>query len=491
MTKTLIALDAGTTGVTAVLFDSELRPLVRAYREFDQSYPRPGWVEHEARDILDAVDATLEEVLADERAGDVAAIGVTNQRETVFAKDPAIDEALRPGIVWQDRRTAERCAALRKEGRSDWIRSKTGLVLDPYFSASKMEWMLANTSGLPERAAGGGIVFCTVDALVIDHLTEQDVCATDPTNASRTMLYDIERRCWDEELCELFGIRPEWLPEVRPSAGDFGVTSKYLVGREIPIRGVAGDQQAALFGQGCWDPGSFKTTYGTGCFLLLNTGDRRVASEAGLLTTLAVDRKGETCFALEGSVFMGGAVIQWLRDGLGMIESAEDSEALAASVPDTGGAILVPAFTGLGAPYWDADARGAIFGLTRGTTRAHLARAALESIALQNAELIEVLRSETGLSVDSMRADGGATHNDLLMQMQADLSGARVVRSANVEATARGAAALAGLGVGLWSDPAAAAGFTEDAAEFEPALDAAERERRMSDWKGAVARVRT
>lgn len=491
MTKTIIALDAGTTGVTAVLFDSELRPLVRAYREFEQRYPRPGWVEHEARDILDAVDATLEEVLADERADDVAAIGVTNQRETVFAKDPAIDEALRPGIVWQDRRTAERCAALRAEGRGDWIRSKTGLVLDPYFSASKMEWMLANTPGLPERAAGGGIVFCTVDALVIDHLTEQDVCATDPTNASRTMLYDIERRCWDEELCELFGVQPDWLPEVRPSAGDFGTTSKYLVGREIPIRGVAGDQQAALFGQACWDPGSFKTTYGTGCFLLLNTGDRRVASEAGLLTTLAVDRKGDTCYALEGSVFMGGAVIQWLRDGLGMIESAADSEALARSVPDAGGAILVPAFTGLGAPYWDADARGAIFGLTRGTTKAHIARAALESIALQNAELIEVLRSETGLTVDAMRADGGATHNDLLMQLQADFSGARVVRSANVEATARGAAALAGLGVGLWSDPGAAAGFDEDAAEFEPALEAADRASRLSDWKSAVARVRS
>jgi len=484
----LVAIDAGTTGVTCILYDEALRPLARAYREFEQLFPQPGWVEHEARAILDAVDETLKEILARPEAAEVAAIGVTNQRETIFAKDPAIDECLRPGIVWQDRRTAERCRELEAAGHAELVRTRTGLVLDPYFSASKIEWMLANTPGLVERAQGGGVLFCTVDALVVDHLTEQDVCATDPTNASRTMLYDIQRGAWDEELIELFGLRAEWLPEVRPSAGDFGVTSPYLVGREIPIRGVAGDQQAALYGQGCTTPGSGKCTFGTGCFLLFNTGAERVTSQGGLLSTVACGPDGAPCFAVEGSVFVAGALIQWLRDELGLLDEAAASEALAASVGDSAGVHVVPAFTGLGAPYWDADARGAILGLTRGAGRAHIARAALEAIAFQNVELVELLRQESGLSIEHLLADGGASANALLMQLQADLAGVSVQVPSDLEATARGAAALAGVGVGLFSEPPAPEGATR---EFAPSTTPEERAQRLQDWRAAVARVRS
>lgn len=487
MPTTLVALDAGTTGVTCILYDESLRPLARAYREFEQRFPKPGQVEHDARAILDAVDATLEEILALPEASEVAALGVTNQRETIFAKDPAIDECLRAGIVWQDRRTAARCAELRAAGHEELVRSKTGLVLDPYFSATKIEWMLANTPGLVERAQGGGVLFCTVDALVVDHLTEQEVCATDPTNASRTMLYDIERGDWDDELLELFGVRREWLPEVRPSAGDFGTTSSYLLGREIPIRGVAGDQQAALYGQGCTAAGSAKCTFGTGSFLLLNTGQERVRSAGGLVSTLACGPGGAPAFAVEGSVFVAGALIQWMRDELGLMQDAAESEALARSVEDAGGVCIVPAFTGLGAPYWDAEARGAILGLTRGAGRGHLARAALEAIAFQNAELLELLRSESGLPVDSLLADGGASANALLMQLQADLGGCQVRVPADVEATARGAAALAGVSVGLFSEPPAPAG---EVAAYAPALEAAQRAERMGAWRAAVSRVR-
>ena len=435
------------------------------------------------------MDATLGEILGLPEAGEAVAIGITNQRETVFPKDPAIDECLRPGIVWQDRRTAERCRELKEAGHAGLVAERTGLLLDPYFSATKIEWMLEHHPQMRERAEGGGVLFCTVDALIVDHLTEQEVCATDPTNASRTMLYDIQRRDWDPELLELFGLRREWLPEVRPSAGDFGTTSKYLFEREIPIRGVAGDQQAALFGQGCTEPGGFKSTYGTGCFLVLNTGAERVTSERGLLTTLAVAADGSPCYALEGSVFVGGAVIQWLRDELGLFADAAESEALAAQVPDTGGVVLVPAFTGLGAPYWDADARGAILGLTRGTGRAHLARAALEAIAFQNAELVELLRQESGLAVEALLADGGAARNDLLMQLQADFAGLVVVRPSEVEATARGAAALAGLGSGAITDPGGTAGVGGEAKRFPPALGDEERRSRLTEWRAAVARV--
>ncbi|QDV03540.1 FGGY family carbohydrate kinase [Engelhardtia mirabilis] len=486
---TLIAIDAGTTGVTCLLFDTQLRPLARAYREFPQSFPQPGWVEHDAGEILAAVDETLREVLAHPEAADVRAIGVTNQRETVFALDPGAGEALLPGIVWQDRRTAARCRELRATDALGLVRGRTGLLLDPYFSATKIEWLLANTPHLRERCEGGGVVFATVDALIVQHLTEQDVVATDPTNASRTMLFDIDRKQWDPELCALFGLEVDWLPEVRPSVGDFGVTSRFLFDREIPIRGVAGDQQAALVGQGGLAAGDFKTTFGTGSFLLLNTGAERRDSESGLLTTLAVGADGKATYALEGSVFMGGAIVQWLRDQLGALPDAASSEVVAASVPDTGGVTLVPAFTGLGAPYWDPDARAAVLGMTRGTTTAHVVRAGLEAIAFQNAELIELLRAETAAPINEVRVDGGASANDLLMQMQADLAGIAVLRPSEVEATARGAALLAGLGAGVWPDASSLPTLPFD--RFEPALSAPERASRMAGWKAAVARVLT
>jgi len=488
---TLIALDAGTTGVTAVLYDADLAPLHRAYRELPQSFPRPGRVEHDCRAILDAVDATLGELLARPEAAEVAALGITNQRETVFAMDPGIDEALRPGIVWQDRRTAERCAELRAQGHAERIHERTGLVVDPYFSATKIEWWLTHDPDLRERAEGGGVVFCTVDAMIVQHLTEQEVCATDPTNASRTMLYDIDRRAWDPELCELFGVQLDWLPEVRPSCGDFGTTSRYVLGREIPIRGIAGDQQSALFGQGCFERGTSKCTFGTGSFLVLNTGSERVDSQRGVLTTLAVGRDGRSVYAMEGSAFVCGALVQWLRDELGWIETAADSERLARSVEDSAGVHVVPAFAGLGAPYWDADARGAILGLTRGTTPAHVTRAALEAIAFQNAELVELLREDSGLAIDALLADGGACANDLLMQMQADFAQLAVERPAELDATARGAALLAGLAAGLWSDPGEPAALAGARERIEPVLAPELARERMAGWRGAVARVRS
>lgn len=486
----LLAIDAGTTGVTCLLFDDELVPLARSYREFPQHFPSPGRVEHHAAEILAAVDATLAECLAHPGAEDVAAIGITNQRETVFAC--ARDEpssALGPGIVWQDRRTSARCQELEREGRAPFVRARTGLVVDPYFSGTKIEWMLREDASLAARARAGEVVFCTVDALLIRHLTGGATCATDSTNASRTMLYDIERRAWSDELGAMLGVEAAWMPEVRPSAGDFGATSPEVCGRAIPIRGVAGDQQAALYGQGCFAPGDFKCTYGTGCFLLLNTGDERVESERGLLTTIAARRDGSPCFAVEGSVFVGGAVVQWLRDQLEFFSDSAEVEELAARVEDTGGVHLVPAFTGLGAPYWDADARGALVGLTRGTNRAHVARAALESIAFQNAELVEILREEAGFPIDELLADGGATRNELLLQLQADLAGCRVVRPGDVEATARGAAALAGVGAGLFDDPGTLAGLRAERRVFEPSLEPGRRAERLAGWRRAVGRV--
>ncbi len=487
----LLALDAGTTGVTGVIYDVEMRSRLRAYREFPQSFPEPGWVEHDANDILAAVDAVLAELLQSPQGANVVAIGITNQRETVFALDLESGQAIRPGIVWQDRRTADRCEELRDSEAADRIRSLTGLVIDPYFSATKIEWMLAHDSSLRERAAAGWIRFCTVDTLVIHHLTGGGEVVTDPTNASRTMLFDLDRRAWDEGLCELFGVRRDWLAEVRPSAGDFGETSAEVVGRKLPIRGVAGDQQAALFGQGCVDAGALKCTFGTGCFLLLHTGAERVESRRGLLTTLAVAGDGSSAFALEGSIFVAGAALQWLRDGLQLIETASESEQLARSVADTGGVFLIPAFAGLGAPYWDAGARGALLGLTRGTQRAHVARAALEAIAFQNADLIEVLREESGLGVQSLLVDGGASANDLLMELQASFAQVCVSRPRQVEATARGAALLAGIGVGLIRDPSSPLEMREPAQSFEPALRESEAAQRLVEWRAAVQRVRS
>ncbi len=492
MPLSILALDAGTTGVTALLFDADLRPLARAYREFPQGYPRPGWVEHEASAILAALDAVIAEVLAEPAAAGVAAVGITNQRETVFALDRRTGEALRPGIVWQDRRTTARCRELVADGREELVRSRTGLFCDPYFSATKIEWMLREDAALRARADAGEVVFATVDALVLAHLTEAAVWATDPTNASRTMLFDIGRREWDAELCDLFSVDPRWLPEVRPSAGELGTTAAARTGgRALPIRGIAGDQQAALFGQGCFEAGALKATYGTGSFLLLNTGTERVDSSRGLITTLAAGRDGSVVHAMEGSVFVSGALVQFLRDQLGFLERSEDVEALAREADDSGGVFVVPAFAGLGAPYWDPEARGAILGLTRGTTRAQIARASLEAIAFQNAELVEILRAESGLEIASLLADGGAARNDLLMQLQADLAGLEVRRGESVEATARGAAALAGIGIGLWSDPEEAGVFRDGFDRFACSSTAPERGTRLASWREAVGRILT
>ena len=485
----LIGLDAGTTGVTAVLYDENLRPLARAYREFSQHFPQPGWVEHDAEEIRGALWAVLGEVLAGVDQP-IAAVGLTNQRETVFAVERATGRALGRGIVWQDRRTHERCQGLRGDGFEETIRGKTGLVLDPYFSASKMEWMLRERSGLRDRMERGEVVFATVNSLILQTLCGGKRWWTDGTNASRTMLFDIDQGAWSPELCGMFGVDENSLPEVAASCFEFGVAT--LPGeRRVAVRGMAGDQQAALFGQGCLQAGDSKTTYGTGCFLMLNTGAQRVDSKAGLLTTLALGPKGENVFALEGSVFTGGAVIQWLRDGLGILKHAEESEALARAVPDTGGVVLVPAFSGLGAPHWDAQARGALFGMTRGTGREHIVRAALESIALQCVDIVDVLRAETGLEIASMKVDGGAVRNDLLMQMQADLARVTVLRPRDVESTARGAAACAGIGAGLWEDANGIAGLREVAEKFEPRMGAEEVRGIRERWQQAVDRVKS
>lgn len=481
----------GTTGVTACLLDQELRVVRSVEREFLQHFPQPGWVEHDGEELLGAVDSVLAELLAPLSASEYPrAMGLTNQRETVFALDRQTLRPLGRGIVWQDRRTEDRCAELRAAGRAEWIHQRTGLLLDPYFSATKIQWMCEQDPSLRAGAKRGEVVFGTVDSLVLAHLTGSSQLLTDETNASRTMLLDLESRAWDPELCELFGIELGSLARVQPSRSDFGVArSSCMQGGALPILGVAGDQQAALFGQGCVRAGDLKSTFGTGCFLLLNTGSERVQSGAGLLTTLALGERGQAAYALEGSVFVAGALVQWLRDNLGLIEASEDIEALACGVADSAGVFVIPAFTGLGAPYWDAGARGAILGLTRGSTRGHIARAALEAIAFQNVELVETLRAETGLPIAELRADGGVVANDLFMQLQADLAGLQTQRAQSVEATVRGAAALAGLGLGLWSSPLEAGFFGDPMQLFESQMEPEERLRRLAEWRQAVGRV--
>jgi glycerol kinase len=438
----ILALDQGTTGSTALVLDAEGHVRGRGYHELPQHFPLPGWVEHDPDQIWETALASAKDALAAAKASgaDLAAIGITNQRETAVLWDRKTGKPLYRAIVWQDRRTAERCRQLDRE----LIAQKTGLVPDPYFSATKLEWLLEATN----RPAGSA--FGTVDSWLVHRLTLGASHVTDPTNASRTMLYDIGRQLWDDELLALFGVERALLPEVRPSAGVFGHADPSWFGRAVPITGIAGDQQAALFGQGCTEVGSAKNTYGTGAFLLLNTGVRRVRSRAGLLTTVGCDARGGACYALEGSVFIAGAAIQWLRDGLGLIAQARETEDLARSVPDTGGVVFVPALTGLGAPYWEAEARGAIFGLTRGTARAHLARATLESMAFSVREVLDAMIADAELEIHDLRVDGGAAANDWLMQFQADVLGVPIRRPDLVESTALGAAGLAGLGAGVW-----------------------------------------
>lgn len=490
--KAVLALDQGTTSSRALLFDREGRTLATARREFTQHFPRPGWVEHDPDDIWSSQVAVAAEALA--RAGlepaDLAAVGITNQRETTILWDRASGRPVHPAIVWQDRRTAGQCEQLRQEGIEPLVRERTGLLLDPYFSGTKLAWLLDNVPGARRRAERGELAFGTVDTWLLWRLTAGTVHATDPSNASRTLLFNLHTGAWDEDLLRLLRIPASLLPEVRDSSGGFGRASAGTALAGAPLAGVAGDQQAALFGQACFTPGMAKNTYGTGCFMLLQTGARPVASQNRLLTTVAWRMGGRTEFALEGSVFIAGAVVQWLRDGLGLIREAAEIEALARSVPDAGGIVFVPAFAGLGAPYWDPLARGLIAGLTRGTTAAHLARAALDAIAHQSHEVLRAMERDAGVPLRELRVDGGASANNLLLQIQADVLGVPVVRPANIETTAFGAACLAGLATGFWADRAELARHWCMDRTFAPAADPGTRQAAHAAWSKAVHRAR-
>jgi glycerol kinase len=482
--KAVLAIDQGTTGTTALVVAEDGRLLGRGYRELTQHFPAPGEVEHDAEEIFQITLAAAREAL--QQATVVpAALGITNQRETVCVWERDSGRALHRAIVWQDRRTAARCQQLLKQRRAAFVRERAGLVIDPYFSATKIEWLLAHLPGLEQRVAAGEAVFGTIDAWLLFRLTNGASFATDHSNAARTMLYNIDARSWDDDLLRLFGVSRGSLPEVRCSSGSFGLCEAEHLGREIPIAGVAGDQQAALFGQGCVEPGQAKNTYGTGAFLLLNTGTDRARSKHGLLTTVACGPRGEPVYALEGSVFIAGAAIQWLRDGLQIIRHAADTEPLARDVPDTGGVCFVPAFVGLGAPHWDPQARGTIVGITRGTTRAHLARAALEAMAFSTKDVLDAMARDAKLRLHALQVDGGAAANDWLMQFQADLLGVPVARPDVVETTALGAAALAGLAVGVWDSPQeflAGRTFTR----FLPGDGARAARTREAEWRRAV-----
>jgi glycerol kinase len=492
MARFVLAIDQGTTGTTVLLLDESLAVRGRGYREFPQIYPQPGWVEHDPEAIWSSVTHALGEALASSRidAREVAAIGITNQRETTLVWDRATLAPLHNAIVWQDRRTAEACARLRAEGHLESVRARTGLVLDPYFSGTKLAWLLEHVSGLRARAERGEARFGTVDSYLVARLTGGAVHVTDVTNASRTLLFDLHALAWSAELCALFGVPSACLPSVKSSAEVFGETRGVPGLRDgIPIAGFAGDQQAALFGQACFTAGEAKCTYGTGAFLLMNTGAAPVASRRGLLTTVAWRIGNDVVYALEGSAFVAGAMVQWLRDGLGVIRSASEIEALARSVPDAGGVVAVPALAGLGAPHWRPEARGVIVGLTRGTTRAHLARAVLEGIALQNHDILKAMQEDSGRRLTALKVDGGASANDLLMQFQADVLGVEIVRPALVETTAAGAALLAGIGAGIFRGLDEARRAWKEERRFRPAMEAAEVQAHLTRWNDAIAKA--
>jgi glycerol kinase len=477
----ILAIDQGTTGTTCLVFDREGRVRGRAYSEFEQFFPRPGWVEHDAGEIWRVTRQVAAEAIADAGTpgAELEAIGITNQRETVVAWDPETGEPIHRALVWQDRRTAARCDELTDAGHEQLVRERTGLTIDPYFSGTKIEWLLRNVEGA-ERA-----VFGTIDSWLLFKLTGRHV--TDYTNASRTMLFDIRKLAWDEELCGLLGVDPAWLPEPLPSSCVFGTTSEF--GGEVPVAGVAGDQQAALFGQACHQPGMAKNTYGTGSFVLLNSGPEPPPAPEGLLATVAAGTGEETPYALEAAIFVTGAAVQWLRDGLGIIEEAGETEALAASLDSNDSVYFVPALTGLGSPYWDPYARGAIVGLTRGSGRAHLARAALEAIAYETVDAVRAQEAACGERLELLRADGGATANRWLMQFQADVLGAPVSVPEIAETTALGAAYLAGIATGVWNLEQVGEMWRE-ADRYEPRMEEAQRERLLADWRRAVERSR-
>jgi glycerol kinase len=493
MTRFVLALDQGTSGSTALVVDGEGRVRARGYAELAQRYPEPGWVEHDPEEIWATTVAAARSALASAGASgrDVAAVGITNQRETTIVWDRATGRPIHHAIVWQCRRTAARCDALRAQGLEPAVRQRTGLVLDAYFSGTKIAWLLDTVPGARRRAEDGALAFGTVDAWLVWKLTGGRVHATDVTNASRTLCLNLDTVDWDDDLLKALGVPRAMLPRLVPSSGIVAETADLgWLPAGVPIAGIAGDQHAALFGQACYARGSAKNTYGTGCFALLNTGPVPVRSQAGLLTTLAWKIGDVTTYALEGSVFIAGAAIQWLRDGLGLIAHAAESEALAASVPDTGGVFFVPAFVGLGAPYWDMYARGTIVGLTRGTTRAHLVRAALEAIAYQSRDVLEAMAADAGVAVDALRVDGGATANDFLCQFQADVMGVPVLRPAVIETTALGAAYLAGLGAGLWPSLDGLAARWTIERTFTPGMDASRRAALYDGWRRAVERAR-
>ena len=488
----LMALDQGTTGSRCVIFDQRGNTVASAAKEFTQYFPHAGWVEHDAEEIFDTQLWCAREALKRTSLSptDVAAIGITNQRETTIVWERATGKPICPAIVWQCRRTATRCDELTAAGLGDTIRAKTGLALDPYFSATKLEWILQNVAGAKERAARGELCFGTVDSYLIFRLTRGKVHATDPSNAARTLLYNIHDMQWDSDLLSLFRIPAAMLPEVKPSAGLFGYTDADMLGAPLPIAGVAGDQQAALFGQCCFEEGTVKNTYGTGGFLLMNTGERAVCSESGLLTTVGWQIGDRVTYVLEGSVFICGAAIQWLRDGLGLLTTAAESEEIARSVSDTGDVYFVPALSGLGTPYWDPYARGTIVGLSRGTTRAHIVRATLEAMAFQTVDVLEAMRKDAKTPIPALRVDGGASANDLLLQMQSDLSALPILRPACIETTALGAANLAGLAVGVFKDLDEIKTNIAVERTFTPAIAEPEREARYNAWKKAVGRAK-
>lgn len=490
MNTYILALDQGTTSSRAILFDRAGNLCGMAQQEFRQIFPRSGWVEHDPLEIWSSQLAVAREVLR--RSGissqQVKALGIANQRETVVVWERGTGTPVANAIVWQDRRTAGLCDALRTAGHEPLVRARTGLLLDPYFSGTKLKWLLDEMPDLRKRAEGGELAFGTVDSWLVYKLCGRHVINV--SNASRTLLFDIHRQCWDEELLALLDVPAALLPQVVPSSGVIGHADPALLGHAIPIAGIAGDQQAATFGQACHQDGMAKNTYGTGCFMLLNTGPRAVASENRLLTTIGWKIGDRTDYMLEGGVFDAGAAVQWLRDGLGIIRTSDEIEALAASVPDTGEVFFVPAFSGLGAPHWDAYARGTLVGLSRGTTKAHIARATLAGIAYQSAEVLEAMQRDAGMPLSELRVDGGAARNDLLMQFQADVLGVPVVRPRVTETTALGAAYLAGLAAGYWSEPAEIASQWQAQKRFEPHMSDDERGQRLAAWKRAVERAR-
>ena len=485
----ILSIDAGTTGITVVILDKRASICKKYYSEFTQYYPQSGWVEHDAEEIWTVTSNLIQSAFKEYPPSNCAAIGITNQRETTLIWDRKTGKPIHKAIVWQCRRTQEICTNLKNAGYEKLFKGKTGLVIDSYFSGTKIQWLLDHVDGARGKAESGKLAFGTIDSWLLWKLTGGYIHATDFTNASRTMIFNIETKKWDEELLQILTIPSTLLPDVKNSSGEFGKTDKQLFGEAIPITGVAGDQQAALYGQGCFEKGTSKCTYGTGCFLLINTGDKRVNSTSGLLTTIACNAEGKPIYALEGSVFIGGAVIQWLRDELQILSHASESEKMALAVEDSNGVIIVPAFTGLGAPYWDMNARGIITGISRGVNRNHIVRAALEGIAFQVHDLLDSISKDLDGNISVLQVDGGAVANNFLMQFQADILQIKIDRPKNIESTALGAGMLAGLGVGFWKNPAELKAVRETDQIFIPTMSDDKRTELLSNWKLAIRKV--